>query len=125
MENEEKYRVLFDNEIYAICIFDPETLQPIDANEAMTRLCGYSRDELLSLRFTDIAAEPEATTSLIDQINKTQKAIRTSQRLIRNKDGTLIPVEGAAYPREWNGRKVVFAILRDIIIANANRLRKS
>jgi PAS domain-containing protein len=32
-ESEEKYRVLFDNEIYAISIFDLETLKILDVND--------------------------------------------------------------------------------------------
>ena len=112
-ESEKKYRVLFDNEIYAICIFDPETLQTLDANDAMARLCGYSRDKVLSLRITDITAELEAPNALLDETIETH-VTKIPERFIRKSNGTVIPVEAVSYPHEWNGRKVVFLILRDI-----------
>ena len=37
-ESEEKYRILFNNEIYAICIFELETYRLLDANNAFCHL---------------------------------------------------------------------------------------
>jgi PAS domain S-box-containing protein len=57
-ESEEKYRIIFNNEIYAICIFDLETLNLLDVNQAFTNLYSYSREELISgMTIHDITAE--------------------------------------------------------------------
>ena len=46
-QSEEKYRVLFSNDLVAICLFDAQSLQLLDVNGAYVRLYGYSRAELL------------------------------------------------------------------------------
>jgi len=53
-ESEEKYRQLFENESDAVMIFDENTLQFEDANEATLKLFGYSKDEFLTLHVADI-----------------------------------------------------------------------
>lgn len=113
-QSEEKYRVLFNNEIYAICIFDLESLQLLDVNEAYTRLYGYSREELLSgMTINDITAEHQRSNAA------TQQAVREGTIFIplryhRKKDGTVFPVEIVGGPYQWQGRKVMFALARDI-----------
>ena len=53
---EEKYHQLFDNESDAVMIFDAETGQFEDANQATLDLYGYSKDEFLTLKIEDISA---------------------------------------------------------------------
>jgi PAS domain S-box-containing protein len=113
-ESEEKYRVLFNNEIYAICIFDLETLILLDVNEAFIEMYGYDRDDLISkMRILDFSAEENGTTTSINQATELG-SLFTPLRYHKKKDGTVFPVEivGGAY--EWNGRKVMFGIIHDI-----------
>jgi PAS domain S-box-containing protein len=57
-ESEEKYRILFANELVAICIFEAVGLHYLDVNRAFERLYGYSREELLSgMTILDVSAE--------------------------------------------------------------------
>jgi len=113
-ESEEKYRIIFDNEIYAICIFDLGTLELLDVNEAYTHVYGYSREELLSgMTIHDITAEHQASDAA------TVKATREGTTFIplryhRKKDGTVFPVEIVGGPYLWKGRKVMFALAHDI-----------
>ena len=114
-ESEEKYRILFNNEIYGICIFDPDTLKLIDANETMGRLSGYSREELLSvITIPDLTAELDKSIPTIDQTKSEYNATRIPLRYIRKKDGSVFPVEAVAYTYVWQGRQVIYSILRDI-----------
>jgi two-component system cell cycle sensor histidine kinase/response regulator CckA len=113
-ESEEKYRVVFNNEIYAICIFDLETRQFVDVNEAFVRLYGYGRDELLSgLTIHAISAEHQVSDAA------TAQAVREGTTFIplryhRKKDGTVFPVEIVGRPYVWQGRNVMFALVHDI-----------
>ena len=112
--SEEKYRVIFNNEIYAICIFDLETLTLLDANDAFSQIYGYSREELISgMTIHDITAEHQVSDAA------TQQAIREGTIFIplryhRKKDGTVFPVEIVGGPYIWNGRKVMFALAHEI-----------
>ena len=113
-ESEEKYRVLFHNELYAICIFDLETLLFLDINPAYTKLYGYSRDELLGgMTIHDITAQHQESDEA------TQRAIVSGTthiplRFHRKKDGTVFPVDIVGGPYTWSGRKVMFALARDV-----------
>ena len=108
-ESESRYRHLFDMESDAIFLIDKETGGILEANRAATSIYGYSRDELLRLKNTDISAEPD----------KTRSATRNELMVIpvryhRKKDGTVFPVEITASHIEWQGRGVHIAAIRDI-----------
>ena len=112
-ESEEKYSKIFNSEIDAISIFDAETREIIDCNEAFLKLYGYSRAEVLQLKADDISAEPENTASSIK--NSAMKGdTRIRRRRHKKKDGTRIIVDIAAGPFILHGRKVMFARLHDI-----------
>jgi PAS domain S-box-containing protein len=112
-ESEEKYQKLFNNEIDAISIFDVETKKLLDVNKAWLKLYGYSREETLQLAVYDISAEPEQSKEAID------RAAASGDTLIpvrhhRRKDGTEFWVELSAGPFTWKGRRVMYAVVRDI-----------
>ena len=112
-ESEEKYRQLFRTVTDAIIVFEAETLQFIDANDAALNLYGYTRKEFLDLKQPDITAEPENSDSTIKQ---TLKGMLTSipLRYHKTKDGTLFPVEISANTFTLKNRKVLCGVIRDI-----------
>jgi len=113
-ESEEKYRIIFDNEIYAICIFDLETLELLDVNDAYERMYGYSRERLVSgMTIHDITAEHQASDAATVQA-KQKGTMYIPLRYHRKKDGSVFPVEIVGGPYEWKGRKVMFALAHDI-----------
>ncbi len=63
-QNEEKYRRLFELESDALFLIDNESGRILDANNAASKMYGYSREELLHLHNTDLSAEPESTRHL-------------------------------------------------------------
>jgi formate hydrogenlyase transcriptional activator len=87
------FRTLVDQCNDAIKVVDAETLRLVDANEVACSALGYSRDELLSLRVSDI--DPTVTES---SIMKAKEELRKSGSLVieaarRRKDGSTFPVE--------------------------------
>jgi PAS domain S-box-containing protein len=113
-ENEEKYRFMFNNEIYAINVVDFETLEVLDANEACLRMYGYSKEELLcGTTLLDLTAERDSSQKAIDQITK-GGSVFIPLRLHRKRDGTVFPVEIVAASYVWKGRKASFGIIHDI-----------
>lgn len=113
-ESEEKYRIIFNNEIYAICIFDLQTLRLLDINDAYCHLYGYGREELTcGMTIHDITAEHQSSDAA------TQHACRNGTIFIplryhRKKDGMIFPVEIVGGPYVWKGKKVMFALTHDI-----------
>jgi PAS domain S-box-containing protein len=113
-ESEEKYRVLFQNELFAICIFDLVDFHFLDVNDAFVRLYGYSKQELVpGMTILDITAEKQ------DSVDKTRQSEAEGTIFIplhyhRKKDGTLVPVEIVGGPYIWRGERVMFGLIHDI-----------
>lgn len=124
--SESKFRIIFDNEVYGIIIFDMETGRIVDVNRTHVRLYGYSREELLSgMLVFDLSAEREASEALVQETEIASSTFVPLRYHIK-KDGTVFPVEivGGAY--QWNGRRVMFALVHDISerVATEEALKK-
>jgi PAS domain S-box-containing protein len=113
VESEEKYRQLFLTESDAIVLLYPETGEFIDMNDATLQMYGYTREELLRLRLTDISAEPERTWKTIQE-HAARGRGRVSLRYHKKKDGTVFPVEASTSTFSLRGRKVLCGAVRDI-----------
>lgn len=112
-DNEEKYRRLFETISDAAFVFDAETRQFLEVNEAALRLYGYERDEFLRLTHHAITAEPEDSEASI-QLTLAGAAPRIPLRQHRKKDGTIFPVEISASTFVLKGRPVACGVVRDI-----------
>ena len=112
-ESEEKYRQLFAAESDAVAIFDAETREFVDVNDAGLHLYGYTRDEFLKLRFADITAEPETCDAAIEQTLEGTLS-RVALGYHKKKDGAVFPVEISTGTFEWRGRRMLCGIARDI-----------
>jgi PAS domain S-box-containing protein len=59
-ESERKYRSLFENSYAPMFVIDPQTARILDANQVASTFYGWSREELRSMRITDINALSDA-----------------------------------------------------------------
>ena len=114
-ESEDRYRQLFAAESDSIFLIDNQTGSILEANAAAEKLYGYSHEELLCLKNSDLSAESEQTrivtrTSPIDP----ESVVKIPLRLHKKKDGTIYPVEITGRFFEWMGRSVHIAAIRDI-----------
>lgn len=112
-EGDEHFKVIVDN------IKDSVLIETVDgsityANRAGCRMLGYSREELLGLKVSDIVPAHIARTlpSKITEDSLAEGNYIESEQLL--KDGRRIPVEVSASLVEIGGKKRVVAILRDI-----------
>jgi diguanylate cyclase (GGDEF)-like protein/PAS domain S-box-containing protein len=113
-ESEKNYRTLFELESDAIFIVQNQDGQILEANSAACSLYGYSHEELLSKKNTDISAEPEQTRAATRATAPLDKVVRIPLRYHRKKDGTVFPVEITARFIVWKDRSVHIAAIRDI-----------
>lgn len=107
--SEKKYKRLFEAESDAIFLIDKETGRILDANPAATQIYGYSHEEFISLKNTDISAEPE----------KTKEATANDHHFVpiryhKKKDGAPFAVEISAGVTDLEGRQVHIITARDI-----------
>ncbi len=111
-DSELKFRTLVQVSSDAIFIIDNETGQILDVNEAGPAMYGYTREELLSMKNTDVSAQPEETRIATHSTEIGQVLVPV--RYHRRKDGTVFPVEIIGKAFEWKGRTVHAAAIRDI-----------
>lgn len=108
-ESNEKYRQLFEMESDALFLIDNETGNILEVNQAAENLYGYSRDQFLTMKHTDISAEPL----------ETRKVTLEGRKIIpirwhRKSDETVFPVEISARHFDRQGHTVHIAAIRDI-----------
>jgi hypothetical protein len=112
-DSEERYRQVVSTTTDAVMLFDAETRQFVDVNEACELLYGYSKSEFLKLKHGDITAQPaESDASIGDVLRNGTHEI--PWRYHKKKDGTVFPVEISGSNFEIKGRKVLCGVIRDI-----------
>jgi len=113
-EAEEQFRSLFVSTPLPTFLWDLETLQYLEVNDAAVSHSGYSRDELLRMRVTDLLP-PEAAPGILSQIQvlRTQSHDRGQGRH-RLKDGRVVDVEVDAHALHFRGRRAVLGVIQDI-----------
>jgi PAS domain S-box-containing protein len=116
IENEKKYRYLFDNNPMPMWIIDLITFKFLDVNKMAILQYGYSREEFLSMTALDIRPEEDKDhfikSSDSSEINATNynRGIWNHQK----KNGTVIPVEIIAHEIIYEGVPARFILSNDI-----------
>lgn len=114
-ESEDRYRQLFEAESDALFLVDNESGWILEANTAASALYGYSRDEFLAKKNTDLSSEPEQTQRITTTTPPDPGlVVCVPLRYHRKKDGTVFPVEITGRFFIWRGRSVHIVAIRDI-----------
>ena len=113
-QNEARYRVLFANSPLAKWLYDPETLQFLEVNEAAIRHYGWSRDEFLRMTIKDIRP-PDEVPGLLETTQWLDPKI-TEDGVWRHwkKDGSIIEVEVKSTGFPVAGRPARLVAAQDI-----------
>ncbi len=114
-EAEEKYNKLIEVANDAVIIADIETGVILYANRRVEEMMGMPVEKIVGMHQRQLHPESEAENYekiFCDHI-RSGKVISEEIFVCRN-DGDVIPVEISAIVIEWNGKKVIQAIFRDI-----------
>src|ERR1041384_8116101 len=100
---EKQYRLLFQTNPNPMWVFDSKTLQILAVNEAATRLYGYSKEEFLKLKLTDLR-RPEERAALMNALSAPHRPAHFSGEFHHlRKDGSSVVVEIYSSPVSWDG----------------------
>lgn len=107
------FRTLIDKSNDTVEVIDAETLAILDVNEKACADLGYTREELLQKRITDIdvGLAPEAISLIREQLHRSGKAIFESFR--KRRDGSSYPAE-VSVSFVSSDRPYNIAVARDI-----------
>lgn len=113
-ESEKRFRTIIEQATEAMYLCDMDG-NIIDTNQQACKSLGYTRDEMLKLKITDLDAEfneNEKLKSKLREINLNE--IQTFESVHRHKNGNKFPVEISSSLIEMDGSKMVLGFVRDI-----------
>lgn len=108
-ESEDKYRNLFRMESNAIFLVERKTSSIIEANPKATKLYGYTREELLTMKITELIAHGDEQDSTLSETGSIQ-----SMENHKRKNGEIFPAETTSREYTWRGTLVFAFTVRDI-----------
>jgi len=111
---QKQFRLLFDSNPIPLWIYDFETLAIVDVNAMAISRYGYSREEFLRFKISDIRPQ-EDVPSLMDSVRRENEfAEETGPWRHRKKSGELIDVQVRSYPLQFDGRSARLVVATDI-----------
>ena len=113
--SEEKYRQIFYDNPFPMFLYDIETLEILECNNATLNKYGYTREEFLRLSILNIRPQEDIEMVRASAIDS-QRADRNGNRTWRHtkKNGEVMTVEVFIYTIEYGGKKVRQAQINDI-----------
>ena len=112
-ESEERYRSLFKNNHSIMLLINSENGDIVDANPAAVTFYGWSYQELIGKKITDInTLTKDEVFQEMEQVKKEKR----QQLFFRHRlsDGTVRDVEVYSGPITVEGRKLLYSIIHDI-----------
>lgn len=111
--SERKYRMLFEENPLPLWIYDPQTLEYHDVNDAAVRQYGYSRKEFLAMKITDLRPEEDLPLTSSQVESRIRTTATNTWRHVK-KSGELIYVEVSLNPISIFGKKLRLVLLNDV-----------
>jgi PAS domain S-box-containing protein len=118
-ESEKEYRLLFHGNPNPMWVFDIETLEFLEVNEAAIEHYGYSREEFLSMKLGNIRAVESLVRSVEIADRAIKKEIESAERREcvwrqKKKSGEVIDVAVKWSPLAFQGRLAALALGNDV-----------
>jgi PAS domain S-box-containing protein len=113
-KSEAMFRLLFSHTPLPMWVFDTETLQFLQVNEAAVRTYGFSEDEFRGMSVRDVRPDGE-TPSFAAHIEEwMQEGRHQGQWQHRRKDGRCFEVDVVSHKLEYGGRSVRLVVAQDV-----------
>jgi two-component system cell cycle sensor histidine kinase/response regulator CckA len=113
---EASFRLLFESNPHSMWVFDLETLRFLEVNAAAIAHYGYTRDEFLAMRITDIRPPDEVGRAVLAVRNDVAAGVQSHsgswQHLL--KDGRVIDVDVVAHDIDFGGRAGRLVVAHDV-----------
>ena len=111
-QSEQNFRKLFQDNLAVLLLIDPQNGAIVDANASALRFYGYSREQMLALKISDINTLGKLSSLEIQKVVERQQIYFTFQH--RLADGSLRDVEVFSSAVVFNNKPVHYSIIHDI-----------
>jgi PAS domain S-box-containing protein len=113
------FRALIDQSDDTIEVVDPETGRFLDVNQMAWQRLGYSREEMLSMKLSDVSVTAPCMPDIVEEIRRIGFKIVEGRH--RRKDGSTFPIEANVQYIQLD-RGYLIAVVRDIRARNSSRI---
>ena len=112
--SEERYRLLFHNNPLSMWVYDSQSLEFLDVNNAAVEKYGYSREEFFSMTIKDI--RPSEDVALLEKYLSDPRNSYTQSGIWRHKkkDGKIINVEITSHTINFGGVQARLVLANDV-----------
>lgn len=112
-ESEEQYRSVFEDSKAVMLLINPDDGQIVDANTAAEQFYGWNKDELRSMKISDI------NTLSSEEIQQRMDEVKNQERVFfefkhRKKDDSVSNVEVYSSAVNIGGKTYIFSIIHDV-----------
>jgi PAS domain S-box-containing protein len=113
-ESETRHRAIFEAAVDGILVADLETKQFLTANEAICRMLGYTREEMVRLGVSDIHPREELprVEAHFERMRHGDPLLAADMSMVR-KDGSIFYADIKAAPIRMDGKACALGIIRD------------
>ena len=112
-DSESRYRHLFEGNPAPMLVYELSNLRLLAVNEAFVQHYGYSRDEALSLRLTNLYPDEEKQ-KIADLVPGLAGLAYVGEWHHLKKDGSQITIEARSHDLQYEGRAARVAVITDI-----------
>ncbi|MBT9567395.1 MAG: PAS domain S-box protein [Thiobacillus sp.] len=114
-ESEAHYRLLFERNPAPMLVYERGSLKMLAVNEAFVQHYGYSQDEAMALRLTDLypVEEKQAVSNVADQLHG---LAYVGEWHHLKRDGSLITIEARSHDLDFEGHRARVAVFTDITV---------
>jgi PAS domain S-box-containing protein len=112
--SESKYRSVVEQSTENIFLVDLESKAIIEMNDALRKLLGYTRKEMIKLTVYDFIAHPKENIDAKINLVLNKGKVFVGERNYRCKDGSLVDVEVGASTVTYGDKKALCVVSRDI-----------
>jgi PAS domain S-box-containing protein len=113
--SEQRHQFLFEASPLPIWVFEPSSLAFLAVNEAMVKLLGYTRAELLAMKLSDVKPASDIPIVQIAMIDRSPGIVtRVGVKPYRCRDGKVVELDITSHSVVMGGRLVQLAIATDV-----------
>ena len=114
--SEDRYRLLFAQNPHPMWVYDAETLDFLEVNDAAVKHYGYSRAEFLAMRITDIRPTGEVPRLMALIATGRLALMESVDWRHRLSSGALIDVQVTSHTLPFAGRPAVVVTAQDVTV---------